>query len=85
MHARALLVVLVLHSLARPFAAQQHRRLSECPLPYPTLAEEIRDLEPPSPKVRIDRLTIKGASALPMTVQRRISANVKARDYEGED
>ena len=85
MYARGLLILLLLHSLARPLAAQQHRRLWECPLPYPTLAEEIRDLEPPSAKVHIDRLTIKGASALPMSIQRRISANVKARDYEGED
>jgi len=85
MYARGLLIVLLLHSLARPLAAQQHRRPWECPLPYPTLAEEIRDLEPPSPKVHIDRLTIKGASALPTSIQRRIGANVKARDYEGED
>jgi outer membrane translocation and assembly module TamA len=49
------------------------------------LAEEIRDLEPTSSKVHIDRLTIKDASALPMTIQRRISAKVKAGDYRGED
>ena len=85
MYARALLIVLLVSSLARPFAAQQQRSFYECPLPYPTLAEEISELEPRKPKIHIDRLTIKGASALPMTVQRRISANVKARDYEGED
>ncbi len=65
--------------------AQLPKRLQRC-LPYPTLADEIREMqqETPRPKVRIDAVTFPGAIHLPESIWAQIAASLEHASFDSD-
>src|SRR5260370_17718731 len=72
-----------------PVRAQLPPRLERC-LPYPTLADEIRDMtatgaeETVKAKATVDDVRIEGATYLPSHVQRQLTISIFETDFVGE-
>lgn len=67
--------------------AQLPRRLENC-LPYPTLREEIKNMqkeaeeEVPHPKVRVDAVTFGGAMHLPESIRAQITGRLEQTSFD---
>jgi len=72
-----------------PVRAQLPPRLERC-LPYPTLADEIRDMtatgaeETVKAKATVDDVRIEGATYLPSRVQRQLTISILKTEFVGE-
>lgn len=72
-----------------PVRAQLPPRLERC-LPYPTLADEIRDMkatgaeETPKTKASVDDVRIEGTTHLPYDVQRQLTISILETEFAGE-
>jgi outer membrane protein assembly factor BamA len=84
----------VIHILicSSPIYAQIPRRLERC-LPYPTLAEEIKDMQDeveakerktPQRKVVIDAVNFDGPIHLPNSIREQLITELKQREFDGD-
>jgi outer membrane protein assembly factor BamA len=84
----------VIHILicSSPIYAQIPRRLERC-LPYPTLAEEIKDMQDeveakerktPQRKVVIDDVNFDGPIHLPNSIREQLITELKQREFDGD-
>lgn len=87
MSVRALLSVVPLILLYIPSAfGQLPKRVEKC-LPYPTLVQEIRDMQSPAPvpppvRVRVSRVDFDGTDAIPEDVKEEISAELRSHVFQ---
>src|SRR6266704_369731 len=72
-----------------PVRAQLPPRLERC-LPYPTLADEIRDMttteaeETVKAKATVDDVRIEGTTHMPYDVQRQLTISILETEFAGE-
>jgi hypothetical protein len=89
MSARGLLPVIPLLVVCIPSAfGQLPKRVEKC-LPYPTLAQEIREMqpadpEPPRVRVRVIRVEFDSQDGIPADAQEEISAKLQSHVFEPE-
>jgi hypothetical protein len=76
----------VLFCLVPPGLAQLPKRLERC-LPNPTLAQEIRDMQPEPQKVtlHVARVEFDQKSGIPMQLQREITADVRRGTFQEDE
>lgn len=65
-----------------PLRAQLPRRLEEC-LPYPTFAQEIKEMrdQTPEPQVIVDAVRFKASTPLPYSIQRELTRSLTGRQF----
>jgi hypothetical protein len=84
----------VVHILicSSPISAQIPERLERC-LPYPTLAEEIKDMQDeveakerktPQRKVVIDAVNFDGSIHLPDSIREQLMTELKHHEFDGD-
>ena len=86
MFVRRLLPVAPLFLLCVPHAfGQLPKRIEKC-LPYPTLAQEIREMQPAPTRVRVHiiRVDFDSNDGIPQDAQEEISAELRGRVFEPE-
>lgn len=87
MYARGLIPLVPLFVVCVPTAfGQLPKRVEQC-LPYPTLAQEIREMrtadpEPPRVRVRVIRVEFESKDGLPANAQDEISAELRSQVFE---
>jgi outer membrane translocation and assembly module TamA len=87
MLARCLLPVLSLSVVFIPFAMGQLPKRVESCLPYPTLAQEIREMQAPEPErpqvsVRVVRVEFNPEDGIPASVRGEVSTQLRSQVFE---